>query len=517
MTGEGVDGAAALAGWLGGLDRASLAHVLAHRPDALLAPEPRSIRELAERLGRPDSLGAALWRLPLPCLQISETIQALGGRATKSDLASLLADGSPTHESDLTGWFQVLTDHAIAWPAGDGVIATPEALGVLFPSPLGLGPALRTLLAEVGVDQLRRVLKTIGVAKPPTRRVDVVEQLLEVFTVAETVRGIVATAPKAISQELFAWADERGADGYDDNPYDDDPDDELEIYARSYDPAAYQRRSAAAEWASERGLVYSRSWSYDWRMPAEIGRALRGPDYRAPFAPEAVPVEVAAVAETELASHASAAVGRFADLVLTVVDRLARSALATLKSGGVGARELAKLAKALGCTDTEVRLGLELLAASGVIERRDGLYGLSEQAEQWRSGLPADRVAALLASWWRLPYAATHSRDGDGKVRPALKPDACVACLIARQNLLETMAELAPSGSAPPGQLAARALWRRPFVHVLVDDRDVPFGSTLAEATMLGVVASGALTPLGRALIAGQGGTVHDLLTAMLP
>lgn len=504
------------AGWLAALEEASLARVLANRPDALLAPQPRSIEELGQRLGRAESLVLVLRTLPLPCVQICETAQALGGRASLDELTAFLDDTTPDHAAAVVSWLQVLSDHAVAWQVGHGMIATPEALAAIFAMPLGLGPPLRTLVPELNVDRMRRILQTLGVNGPPTRRTDVIEEFLGVLTDPDTVRGIVATASGAVRRELVALACERAETAPE--AWDDDLDeDEAPADPDPYDPAAYQRRAAAATWGAERGLVYRDSWSYGWRMPAEISRALRGADYRAPFTPAPAPLHIVAVDESELVAQASAAVARFADLVLSMIDRLARVPLPALKNGGVGARELAKLARSLGCTEIEVRLCLELAAAIELVDGRYGRYELTERAQLWRATPPADRIAELLTTWWQLPHPATQMRDEDGKALPALKTRRCGGCLAARQNLLETLAELAPGSAVPARQVAARALWRRPFVHVLAEDARAPFASILADAGTLGVIASDALTPLGRALAAGDADTVRRLLTVMLP
>ncbi len=199
------------------------------------------------------------------------------------------------------------------------------------------------------------------------------------------------------------------------------------------------------------------------------------------------------------------------------MDRLDRVRMPSLKSGGVGARELAKLGKAVACDEHEIRLVLELCAAVGVIEEGFDGWELSEDAEQWRSLPPAERIGALVRAWWDLPFAPSESRDADGKSVAALTARVCQGCRVARQNLLLTIADLGPGRAAARGQLAARAMWRRPFVHVLAQDEDHAFDSIFTEAATLGVLAAGALTPLGSALIAGDEASVRDLLAAALP
>ncbi|MGH3743106.1 MAG: hypothetical protein ACRDT1_17495, partial [Micromonosporaceae bacterium] len=67
-----------LTDWLATLRPAELAEVLLARGDVLAAPAPRTVAELADRLGHPSSVAAAVFRLPLPAVQIAEAVQALG-------------------------------------------------------------------------------------------------------------------------------------------------------------------------------------------------------------------------------------------------------------------------------------------------------------------------------------------------------------------------------------------------------------------------------------------------------
>lgn len=492
-----------MAEWLGGLDRPAMATLLGNRPDALIAPEPRSRTELAERLGSPESLVAVLRSLPQPCLQLTEAALALGA-PTVAELAGFLEQLSLEHDDAVAAWLRVLSERGLVWMSGAGAIGTAPGLDVVFPSPLGLGAPVRIVLESVPVDRMRRILRELGVPGTPARRGDVLAELLRLLTDPDIVRNIAATAPRAVATELEAWA---GAGGL----------SEDEWYVSSYDFSGHERRSAAAEWAIERGLVFRSGYSYGWVMPGDISRALRGADYRAPFVAAAPPVPTEVVGGAELASHSAAAVSHFAELLLTVVDRLARVSLPALRSGGVGAREIAKLAKAVGCTLSEARLVLELCGEVGVLEDTGAVWRLSAAAAPWRALQPTDRIAALLIAWSNLSRVPSEARDEDGKAVPVLKARACAGCRRARQNLLQTMAELPTGAAAEPLALADRALWRRPFVHVLAQDEGQPFASILDEATTLGVVAAGALTPLGRALIAGDEPALRDLLAAALP
>jgi hypothetical protein len=529
-----MPGVTSLTSWLAGLEQDALAGVLSRRPDAVLAPQPRSLPELAQRLGRAESVAAALQQLPLPAAQVLEALVALGGVTTPPRLAAFMAAG-PDHDGHVTAWLRTLTERGIVWPSGEDVVAVPSAFE-LFPSPLGLGAPLRELIADVTAERLRRLLHTLGEPKPPTRRAEVVQQLTALLNDAQFVRDLVATAPAEVARELRAWAGEgagpeAGEFEEDVGGFVDELVDELgdgfgaelgalmrgsAATAPAYDPEAYRRRQLAESWASDRGLAYARSWGYGCRLPAEVARALRGPDFRARFTPEAPSGDVPVLAGADLGTHAAAAAARFAELVLALADRIARTPVPALKSGGIGARELARLGKALDASGAQLRLALELCRSVGVLAHTGTGWALAPEAEAWRALEPGERLAGLLVAWWHLPSVPTEATDGDGKAVPALVARACGGCRAARHAWLQALGELG-EGAAPPAELlAARAVWRRPFVHLLAQDSR-PFDSVRSEAECLGVVAAGALTPAGHALLEADDARLRRVLSESLP
>lgn len=502
-----MGGVTDLAGWLTTLDAAALARVLEVRPDAASAPEPRTVRELAGRLELVESVVQAVRALPLPCVQLLEAAVALGDALSRDALVGFL-DGADADAVER--WLAPLTERALVWPDSGG-LRTSQALPQLFPSPLGLGPPLAVLMPELNVDEVRRMLRTIGAATKATRKAELVEQLTGVLTDPDIVRGLVATAPRTVREELLSRAGGESGDAEDE--YDDEWDDfGAAPRYRPYDPEQYRREQDATRWAAERGLVFAPRWGYGAaRMSAEVGRALRGTEYRAPFSATPPEVHPHLVDVAQLRSYAAAAVTRFDALALALVDRLARRPLPTLKSGGIGTRELGKLAKELGASEPELRLALELCAAARLLAPAQDGWRLDDAAAQWRDAPAADRMAELLTNWWALPSVPTQERSDEGKAAPALLGKACGSCRAARQNLLTTYAAHVDGAAIPADEIARLALWNRPFVHVLAQD-DVPFASTIAEAELLGVLAASALTPIGFALATGR----HDELRALL-
>lgn len=487
-TGCGWIGRVADVGWLRGLGEDGLTALLERRPDVLRGVPLRDLTELAARLEQPRSLVAALAELPQPYLQLVEALQALGGASTLGALAGLLAGEGPEQEAAVAGVVDGLVVRAIARGA-DGRVVLPGSVEEILPSPLGLGPPLAALLAGVSVDSMRRYERALGLERQ-RNRAETVAALLAHLGDVDAVRGLLAAAPPGVVEVLAARGQER--------------DEEW-----TYDQQAYRREQEALAWAEPRGLVHRSSWTYGWQVPAEVGLALRGPDYRAPFDPAPPPVPTWPVERVETDSTAAATA--FAGQVLAVLDHVARFPLPTVQSGGVGVREIAKLAKATGGGEVEVRLALELADAAGLLDREGRSVVTSLDFPAWRDSEPAARYAALLEAWWGLGFLPTEARDPDGKALRALRaPGHCEGYRLARVAVLSSLAEL--DGGCDSSSLGELVRWQRPLAH---GGAGGGFDEVLLEAAMLGVVAQGALTTLGGTLLGGVG--VEAAAAALLP
>ncbi len=108
---------------------------------------------------------------------------------------------------------------------------------------------------------------------------------------------------------------------------------------------------------------------------------------------------------------------------MAILEEVARDGLLALKRGGVGARELARLAKQLGEDAPIVRLALELGLGLGLFDlRHDGRIGVSAHFGSWRRP-PHQQAFDLASQWMLLEYAPTGERDGSGAPLPALGRD----------------------------------------------------------------------------------------------
>ncbi|MEU4116531.1 helicase C-terminal domain-containing protein [Kitasatospora sp. NPDC028055] len=490
----GKKSGSALAAWLRGLDAPALERILAARPDAATAPEPRSVGELADRLQRPASVALALPRLTLPCLQVAEAAAALPS-ASRDDLAGLLDATHGERADGLAAALEALADRALAWSDGDGRLHLAAPLRNAWGSPLGLDAPLVRLLAGSSSDDLARMAAKLGVKPAANRKEQRLAALVDHHGDPARVAALVAKAPAATRELLERRARE----------------------ARDQPPpiifGAPQTDSPPAErWAVERGLLIRDHYRYGpARMPAEVALALRGTGWHAPFTP--VPPGVRSVPATaaEVEREAAAASMAFAAHATSVLRVCAAAPPARLKSGGVGARELSRIGKAAQCDEIPVRLVLETASAAGLMARDGDRVAATAAYDTWAEQEPADRLAVLLRAWWALPLTPGAGRDEDGKALPALAgAPPCAGCVQARHGLLTAAAQLpAGEGAANPADLGELLGWLRPLADELPQDA-TPFATLIREAELLGALALGAVSPIGAALLADGGGAADD-------
>jgi hypothetical protein len=512
------------------LDDAEVKRLLTLRPDTLFEPAPRDLRELAERLDSPDSVSAVLHTAPLPALQLAEALlalQLLHGPARRSDVITFVASQEP--DAAVVEAVEAV-DRMLSWLAdrllvtatqvGDEVLLHGcDGLQACFDEPLGLDRPAAELHAAQTARTLHDILSRLGAPRPGSKA-EAVNALVRVLTDPDEVRAIVSAGPPDVATWLDracrqgagpgrAEGSDRALGGTCDGPVAADAQAHDELgqgpFGSLYDPVAAQRELAAATWAAQHGLVVGVGWGGAARVPAEVALAVRGPAYRAPFTPDPPAVPTRPVALVDVERQSAAAASAFAEHAVALLDLVERSPLPTVKAGGVGARELGRVAKAMGAGSAEVRLALECAGDSGLLFQDAAGVRTSADFAAWRQHEPAHRLATLLEAWWRLGGPATVDRDDAGRPIPALAGRlACPLCSAARHTLLTALRDLPPGRSADLQTVALRALWCAPLVHAWSPGVDTPFASAWLEAELLGVVARGALSPLGRLLVNGD-------------
>ncbi|WP_369183690.1 helicase C-terminal domain-containing protein [Streptomyces sp. Y1] len=490
-----------LATWLRGLDAAELERVLAARPDAVSAPEPRSVGELADRLQRPASVALALPRLALPCLQVAEAAAALTV-VSRDGLAGILGATHGDRAHALDAVLAAMADRALVWPTENGLLHMAAPLRSAWNSPLGLDAPLMHLLAGSNSDEVARMVAKLGVKPAANRKETRLAALVEHHSDPARVAALVATAPAATRKLLERRAHETP---------------ERPGFVMFGTPQAGPR--PAEQWALERGLlIRDRRWSGPARMPAEVALALRGSDWHAAFTPVPPDVRSVPVTAPDVEREATAASMAFAAHAVSVLGACAAAPPARLKAGGVGARELSRIGKAAQCDEIVVRLALEAASAAGLLARDGNRVAATAAYDTWAEQEPADQLTVLLQAWWALPLTPGGSRDEDGKALPALAgAPPCGGCVQARHGLLAAAAQLpVGEGAVNSAELGALLVWLRPLADELPQDA-TPFATLIREAELLGALALGAVSPIGAALLADDAEDLTDACRRLLP
>ena len=177
-----------------------------------------------------------------------------------------------------------------------------------------------------------------------------------------------------------------------------------------------------------------------------------------------------------------------------------------LKSGGLGVRDLRRVATRLDVEEWQAALLAEtayaagLLGAGGAVETE---WLPTPAYDRWRTDGVADRWVALVEAWLSSTRVAglVGGRDDRDKVVAALGPDVerWVAAQV-RVELLRLLASVPPGTVLPAERLDLALAWARPRQSWGL--RSALVGWTLREAELLGVTGAGALSSAGRALAA---------------
>ncbi|MCW6005463.1 hypothetical protein K1W54_12860, partial [Micromonospora sp. CPCC 205371] len=252
--------ASPLVRWLTTLDAGGLEALLARRPDTMAAPAVTSLAALAGRLQDGESVSAAIGALPRPALQLIEAMQAFGPPTVGADQLAAAVGRAPD-DPEFAATLRVLTQRALLWPDGDDLrMAGP--LWTAFEYPLNLGAPVKRLLEGYPVSELREVAIALGLPGGRTRQ-KTWTAVCAALADGERVAALVASAPDD-ARELLAAVAWRGP-----------------LVAM---PAYERPTSGPLAWALRHGLLISDGWQHA-QMPGEVGMAIRGPEWRAPFEP----------------------------------------------------------------------------------------------------------------------------------------------------------------------------------------------------------------------------------------
>lgn len=247
-------------------------------------------------------------------------------------------------------------------------------------------------------------------------------------------------------------------------------------------------------------------------VPPRIGQLLGALD-RARFTPSAPRPDTTPVDPSAVRTESRAATAQAATALDRLLAALAERPATLRKSGGLAVREIKRLSQACGVSEPHTRLLLDLAQAAGLIAlTRDPSATTATPTtvyDPWLDATPGDRLAPVLKAWWHLNAIPTCTPFGETATALVRPQDRYAPAL--RHALFAVLAELPDNAAVPVPRpeaerldslddVLASARWYRPLAFA---DQPQPLersAHTLDEAAFLGLLAHGALTPLGRAL-----------------
>lgn len=519
----------------------SLRALFAARPD-LISPMAPDFAALAARASARVSVQRALERLNKPEMQVLEALHLCtnadtGHSISAAGLKKVIAGSTLSALDPILAKLQELALIHRADPPQGSPSATSrqrfylpvgslkDVIGIY---PAGLGRSYTELVrtqpafAQRVVHLVAELHQSGAGIHPASTPMDAALALQRWTSTPENLRAILSTAPERTVGLL----------------------DKFGSWAMGAVPQAQRRASVSHEshdvgpidWLLARGLLVPLDAGHV-ELPHSVGLALRGgaiiDDFTlAPPVPE--------LGHTSAALRRNAAMGAIAEtlrLTNELLFAVREQPLSTLRSGGVGVRELRRLAESIRLGVHETAVLLELCALSGLLRldvdsstwiQPPSLEWLTlPRQEQWlwlvNAWLASERAPSLVGQPLTGPSSSAAHHGAAGTTINALsaeaqRPDAPVV----RRRVLEILNELTAEAAAPDGKapvLDARAvLQRAEWAQPRMSRR---FSSLvrgiLEEAALLGLMGSGALTQLGSAIAASQPETAMTILGEHLP
>ncbi|WP_436778119.1 helicase-associated domain-containing protein [Yinghuangia sp. YIM S09857] len=510
-----------LAVYLASLSAPDLARIVTMTPTVPEEPRPTTLRHVAVCLADPETALLGCSFLSRGELQLLEVLWAVAEERPPGGAARLGGDAGPrldddpvvvvdpealiglvcgpdrSEARDLGPALDALTGRVLAWPE-DGRIRLHPGAASVFPLPLGLGAPAYGLLLGQRPEDLQAIVRELG-GLPAGRKDENAVLAARLLGDPEVVRRIAARLDPSARAAL----------------------DELAEVGIRRDPTAAwgyfgptTRRAGAADGRSDgfarlrrRGLLLPTGDGWEM-MPREVALALRGDDYRVPFEsrPPRVATEDADRAAVLRSSAASASAAL--DVAARLLHACAVGPPVLLKSGGVGVREMRRLARELGCDEGTVRLWLHVAESAGLVvaDAERGRVLPTSAYDAWLDGEPAARLMVLVRGWVTMPDVPTLDVL-DAAARPGARPPAPLSgasargglALVARGTLLRTLGAMGLDRAvADPASLARCVAWVCP----------TPFRQGIDEM-VAGFEVGGGGVVVGDA--AGDGGAEHGV------
>ena len=278
------------------------------------------------------------------------------------------------------------------------------------------------------------------------------------------------------------------------------------------------------EWLVARGLLVPLD-ALHVELPRPVGQASRGHVIVADFRLSPPQPPSRRVSNSLRDNAAYGAVAETLRLMTELLSLAAATPIHTLRSGGVGVREVRRVSEALRVDGPMTSWLLELAAIAGLIALDVSTSRWATVDEQWTTLDREEQWRRLVEAWLeadRAPSLVGAPLPGGGTVNALAaevsRPDAPVVRRLALEALARMSAAEQHGDSDSPvfdaDGLVTSLTWHQPRLQRRFA-RLVP--GLLKEASQLGLLGSGALTELGAEVAAGNSGAATALLRTALP
>ncbi|GHH55277.1 helicase-associated domain-containing protein [Lentzea cavernae] len=451
-----------LADWLRAQDDAALVALLRARPD-LATPPPADMSVLATRVGTRASIARACEDLDTFTLAVLEALVVQGGDSEPVALATLTQVlGPDVKPRPLKQAVARLRSFALAWGDDDALSVPPVTREAFGAHPGGLG---------------RRTGQTYDL-------------------------GGITEGEQRVLQKLAA------------GPPIGDTKDASRVVPLEKAETPVQRLLA-------RGLLLRRDPG-TVELPREIGLALRGERPLGPIQVTEPKPKTAVLPQNGIDATGGGEALELVRHVENLITSWSAEPPPVLRTGGLGVRDLRKVAKDLGVDEQRAALLIELVVGADLVantEATEPEWVPTTKADVWLAATAEVRWATVAHAWLELPRlpALIGRRDEKDKLFTPLADEIRRAQAPRdRRWVLDTLAAF-PKGTAisNPADLAALLGWRAPRRGGRQRDELVRW--TVEEGTAVGVLALGAITTAGRVLLDEGPGHAAKTLGDALP